>query len=368
MPRKGQKQSESAKRKLRAAALARYAKQSPEDRKHTPKSIEKMRKHGKKYRASESEIKKLARRAAHAKTWANRDPKAEKIRREKISQKTSGSMLEKLGPSKLRSVIRRRRRGYKKWWAALTEDQKAEIKKKRSEGQVKRWARFTEEEALLKSKRWHETMVKNGGHRRFIPYVNCRGRTVMLDSGWEPHCYRLLERFGISFKYANDEGTAMLLDCGFYHPDFVIESMDLIIEVKGWRGKPRFFETIVPAFKRSPFSKKYSVAVCQFDISKRSYDSFEKFLGDLLFVHRIPGKYFHQLVPCRSDTAGASEELLETPKSSVSHNAAGNGNRDGEKMMEIGQSAAEPPVRQVEGSTTMASASRVQADSKHRGA
>jgi len=354
---------------MRVAARLRVAAQDPSSRKHTEESKQKMREKAKTYRDAETDAQKETRRLAHRASWSQRDDNAEAIRRAKISAATSGSMRKRLGDDALANVVQRRAVGFRAWWRALSAEEKAQLKEKRRLGQLTRWAKFTQEEARLKQDRWRRTMVKNGGHRRFVSYQTRTGDNIILDGGWEPGCYKLLERLGVNFRYVNQHAIALPMPYGTWHPDFILDDLNLIVEVKGWRGLPRFHNRILPGFKNSEFAEVYSVALCRFDAGKRCYSDIDAFLKDVDFVH-VATKHNHcyRPVPHGGNIMSASGELLGSPESRADHNVAGNGKRDGLKTARIGQSAAKLPKHSGEGSTTREKSRRAQARSKCRSA
>lgn len=227
-------------------------KQMSESRKgrtHSPEAIEKMRKAAKKRAAKETPELKAQRLRNYQKTWSKRTSEQEAQRRERIAEKTSGDMLERLGQERYDEVIKKRGKGYRKWWNSLSEEEKVE------------WG-------IESSRRVSKSHIRQA--------TTSQGTEINVHSGWEAHVYDALERIGLRFEYANDEGVNNTLNLKdrSWTPDFFIRGKGgLILEVKGDYGRMwEQFNTVLRSFRKSQYASSHSIFVIAKDISKHLDD------------------------------------------------------------------------------------------------
>jgi hypothetical protein len=124
------------------------------------------------------------------------------------------------------------------------------------------------------------------------PFKSAAGVKIQAHSRWEISLFKLLEKLGVEFKYSNlDTGTTLDLGICSWSPDFILKRRSLIIEVKGnhWPMR-RFSKKTFPAFTKSAYADKYTVALLPKDIGPyvKDINSLEELLGHCVFVHVLP--------------------------------------------------------------------------------
>ena len=107
-----------------------------------------------------------------------------------------------------------------------------------------------------------------------IKIFKAHGHLVKLGSGWEKHVYSILwKEFGDNFLFQGEFGDRQHKqtpkftlnkptlpiryktnkDTYLWHPDFVIPSLNIILEVKGgWRARQRWNQCILPCIGSTP--------------------------------------------------------------------------------------------------------------------
>jgi len=167
---------------------------------------------------------------------------------------------------------------------SFSEEKWADISKRESESQKAVWNKLTKEEKAEKLALARKQVKK-------VVFIDKDNKEIKADSSWEVSAYKLLQKLGVGFKYANLIKDKCWLDLNsrIWFPDFILTYRNLIIEVKGYYpAKVIFNEKILPAFLTSKHAEKFSIALCEFNPNIDRYNSLNDFLADLTWVHVAP--------------------------------------------------------------------------------
>lgn len=216
--------------------------------------------------------------------WSTASPEAKALRSEAMS-----SAKQDMTPEKREAWTSSLSEHGKKQWSDLSPEEYAVvIQKLKDKPPVSKRAK----EALsTRSKAYWEKLSDDQrtayvsrrlkGRNRIEVVVE--GETIKVDSGWEPGAFAAMTRLGFSFRFAGRERTTLLLSSKgeTWTPDFIIDDLNLIVDVKGsphaWK---RFRDHISPRLISVP----HDVALIDFSCRADQFSSKEAFLSSLLWV------------------------------------------------------------------------------------
>lgn len=130
-------------------------------------------------------------------------------------------------------------------------------------------------------------LKKNGPHNyksNFEVAAAIDGKEIKFDSKWELSCYELLRKLGVNFSYASKHNRQNWFPfsgrdsrCG-WNPDFIIEEIKTIIEVKSNMPVIRKnWEKKIPIIKCE--ISGYKIYELNFDISSRNFITLDSLLS-----------------------------------------------------------------------------------------
>jgi len=114
-------------------------------------------------------------------------------------------------------------------------------------------------------------------------------KEVFFQSSWEYPFYLTLLGLRVAFQFANEApGNVQDIDFKFWNPDFVLEEKCDILEVKGHpEARKKFYEQDLPAFLQSKFAQKYNLYLCEYNVERYSFSSYEELLKSLTLIHKV---------------------------------------------------------------------------------
>lgn len=168
------------------------------------------------------------------------------------------------------------------WFYRLSEEEQAVRRKLVSDS----WSRLSDEERALRGANIYKGQKEKdsfGGYRYFKATV--QGLDLHFHSTWEYFLYIRLLEFNVNFKFANREGTALLLKTKSWSPDFIIGNT--IIEVKGHpQAYQKFYNTDFPQFLQSEYSKIYDLWLLEKSIERLKLSNLDDILALCKLKHR----------------------------------------------------------------------------------
>jgi hypothetical protein len=163
-------------------------------------------------------------------------------------------------------------RGMKRLKATMSPEKKSE------------WSDAISRAKMAKPKEERSAIYRKARTSNTTYFKTQEGQLLVAGSSWEASMYSFLERvIPGRFVFQNTHDTVIPLNHHLkkdWNVDFIIDDA-LILDVKGhWAAEKKFTKQDLPAFLGSTFSNRYSLVLVRFDVSKRSYRTFQEMLHD----------------------------------------------------------------------------------------